>query len=774
MHNTPINMAESIFELFTDPGLSGLTHWEIDAGDSHGLNIEQRWSFVLFEWSTRPASGPALRMRREFAIDCSAYDQLMISPLLPEKSVLRVEVDTDAGLRTHTTSPAGLLKREVFVPLEGARQIRSIVLEVWTEQEGAGVGWLNWIGLQHTQLLERYESQWKRFDDQWELYLKPDTYEPSFTPTYGIVINREELDMLRAKHQDWLAQHGGSPFLEMAEKAQKHQPEQMIGEFVNFWNDTRYARERDYGNLLLTHGMEAAAAAVLTKDKALHRLAARYAMSIAMCGRWDSGFLCYMPGSVWEHRAFVQSLCMEETAMILDLAGEWFTDYGKEFVLRRIAEDGQGNINLSTWKHEYIFHCNQMPWFSPGRLLGYAVLEQTMPRAKPYTELAVRDLVESIENTIMPDGGFEEGPMYFTWSARQCVISLYYYARLRGLELSTVLPDSLKRTAALAEALLSTDEQAVAILVCDAIYVDQRALAYLAAFMPDSQWVTMFRKSLKLLGGIPDSLPAYLLESSVPQEGPPLRPFVQLPDMGLISSVRYYEGEPVKLMLMGNRANATHTHEDKGHFVLEFAGETYAMEFGTVDYSSPMAEVLKHAQRHNMLVPVGTAERARPQNALPYDVRPQGSGDERTFQASIDVTPGWEGYYRRWVRTWDSPSPDMLTITDDYALEQGNGVEFYWTTRLVATIEGDEIVLCGKRGLARIAIPEGCTARIDELPLLSESYDEILYSRRDWLCGNLYLGRTQTRIAICRPEREGRLSVQVRLEKIGEGSTKKG
>ena len=48
------------------------------------------------------------------------------------------------------------------------------------------------------------------------------------------------------------------------------------------------------------------------------------------------------------------------------------------------------------------------------------------------------------------------------------------------------------------------------------------------------------------------------------------------------------------------KAGAGHNHEDKGSFVLEFAGETFAMDPGTCDYSNPLAEILSHCERHNM------------------------------------------------------------------------------------------------------------------------------------------------------------------------------
>lgn len=766
MRSTPFNMAESIFELFTDPKLSGLPHWYIEPRESSGLKVSQRWALVQFEWTAKPDRGPVLRMTRDFQVQCEQYDHLMISLVAPEGAVLKMEIGTDKGMIQYESEPFGMLKRECYVPLDTATAIHSVTLEMWPQADGAGLGWFNWIGLHHTGQLERYAAQWKRFDERWDDYLLPESYEPKFEPSYGLVVNLEELEMLRTKHDAWVREHGTSPFLELAKDAEKLVPEQMIGEFVNFWNDTRYCRDRDYGKLLLTHGPNSAAAGLLTKNKSLLRLAARYVISIAMCGKWDSGFICYFPGSAWEHRSFVQSLCVLETAAILDMAGECFTEYGKELLLRRIAEEGQGSINFSTWKHEYIHHCNQLPWFSPGRLLGYTVLEQTMPRVEPYTELAIKDLIDSMQHTILPDGGFLEGPMYFAWTVRQCAISLYYYARRRGIEFSSIMPDNLKRTAAFAEALASTADDTLMILVCDAIYINQEALAYLAALMPDSEWVNLFRKSLRVVGGIPDTLPAYLLESSIPAASAERSSFVQLPNMGLMSSLRRHEGEYVKLLLMGNHAKADHTHEDKGHFVLEFAGDTFAMEPGSCDYSNPLAEVLKHTQRHNMLSPVGMDERPRPQNPLPFDVIPQGSGDETSFHAQIDATPGWEAYYRKWIRTWDSPTPNELTITDEYELERGTGVEFYWSTPLAAEVEGSTVVLRGNRGLARIAVPEGCTVRIDRLPLFSEDYKAVIEQRKEMQCGCMPFSSVQTRIAIGRSGTTGTMRIHVSLERL--------
>lgn len=187
-----------------------------------------------------------------------------------------------------------------------------------------------------------------------------------------------------------------------------------------------------------------------------------------------------------------------------------------------------------------------------------------------------------------------------------------------------------------------------------------------------------------------------------------------------MASTRKVANETVKLLVMGNKAGAGHTHEDKGSFVLEFAGETFAMDPGTCDYSSPLAEMLTHCERHNMLVPVGTSERPHPMCPLPTDVKPLGQGDATFLRASIDVTPGWDAYYRKWQRKWDSPSPDVLVIRDEWELTPGGGtgVEFHWQTRRDAQLHGHTVTLKGVRGSVVIEAPTDAMLRIDELPLL--------------------------------------------------------
>ncbi|MCE9592371.1 MAG: heparinase II/III-family protein [Planctomycetes bacterium] len=755
MQPTPINAAEAILDPLWDARLSGLKHWAIDPGDAHGLVVSQNWCWAAFEWTRRPASGPALRMTRRFDAPCEEYDRLLVSIMAPPGSVCRITVTHDKGDSHYTSEPAGQYKREHAVVLGGAKKLDTVTIELDaadSPENSPAAGWINWVGLRDTPTLKRLQHQRQRFDEAWEPYLLPESHEPSFEPKVGLLINKEELADLRRRHEQAVREHGRSPIDDLADMVRHLTPETMVRDFVNFWGDTRYCRERDHGNVLVGtaltgHATNAAIAGLVLRDKHLLRLSARLAMAITLCDRWDDGMICALPGGTFDHRCFVQSLCLHETAMTLDLAGEWFTDTGRLAVMRRMALEGLAAVHFNTWAYEYIFHCNQMAWFSPGRMAACAVLEKTWPRVKPYTDIAMSDLIETLGLSVLSDGGYVEGPTYFTCVGSMAGRALDLFARARGSTLAQVMPETVKRSADFGAAVRSTDDTQDVIPICDAgKLMGDETLAVMASSLPKSEWVAMFHKSIARNRGFPANLLAWRLRPTIPAESPAPKPFIFMPEMGLMTSTRRLGEHWTKILLMGNKAGAGHTHEDKGSFVLEFAGETFACDPGTCDYGNPLAGQLHNADRHSMLVPTGTIARPHPACPLPVDVKPKGKGDATAFHATLDATPGWEGYYRRWTRAWDSPTPDVLTITDDYELDpscKANSVEFYWQTMLPVAVRGSEVVITGKGGEAIITPPQGSTVRVDELPLLG--------------------GAKQYRVAFVRKKPAGRIVTQVRL-----------
>jgi len=729
----PINMAEAIIEPFWIPELSGLGKWKVDSGVGHGLRIKQNWSAVHFEWASKPTTGLALRLSRDFHVDCSGYDRLIVRLAPPKGSVLSVTAQTDKGQRTFVSKPAMEKRAEYALDLKGAQRIDTLTLEIEAASEGNAAGWLRWIGLQDSARLEDYFARWDFSRMRWETYLKPEGFAPDFEPRYGIFLTSEELGKLRAEHKQAMEKDGDSQYMRWVEAARVYEPEKGIHEFAESGGRTSaHSRVRDEFQTPLPGNPDLAMAGLVLRDVEALRMAARYALCLAMSEHWDTGFMSVLPGSPWEDRAFRRSYTAEDIAMILDLAGEIFTDAGRTYLMRRLAEEGIGPINYVAWRHEYIFHCNQLAYFNTGRMYAYLVLERQWPRVKPYTDLAYRDAIDNLETVIEPDGGSLEGPSYLNPTIRENYHVLKHYARARGRNLSELIPPIVKRTANYAAVVASTTTDDV-IAVCDSgPSFRSDTLDVLTELMPDSYWTTLYHKKQVAQGLSPSVNP-----------GPPLPAYIALPEIGYIASTRTLGDERVKILIMGNKANAGHTHEDKGSFVLEYAGQAFAMDLGISDYDDPIHLVYKHCQRHNMLVPLGMTDRAAPQNPLPFDVKPTGEGDERAFHAQIDATPGWNEYYKKWVRTWDSPSPDVLTIRDEYELGKGTAVEFYWQTHLSVEQTDIGITIRGDKGLASLTVPSDCTVRLDRLPLAEDA--------------------AYTRIAIRKPAPRGTLEVTVTL-----------
>ncbi|MBS1369589.1 MAG: hypothetical protein HPZ91_06490 [Lentisphaeria bacterium] len=756
------NPAEAVFEPFWDGELSELDQWRLDAQASDA-KVRQEWDTVSLSWAAPSPEGRAFTLRREGELDVSGFDRLILCAAFSSDARVILTAETDRGPRRVESQPFGARKQELELPLDGASKVTSLTLDLRAARPGTG--WISWIGLQNSRLLEEMLQNSSTHPVNLDKYLKGKEFKPSFRPAYGLLFNEEELELLRAEHARLLKRDGKSPFLACGAEAAKLRPETLVNDYVNFFGDTRYCRVRDFGKRLLNHGLNAAVAGHLNRDPELLRLAARYAMAITLCRNWDDAFLCRFPGSTFEHRAFVQSLCSLEVAALLDLAGEFLTPHAKTLALRKLAQEGVGSIQYVTWRWDYIFDCNQLSWFSSGRMLALAVLEKewgnsgTSPeRLRPYREQALKEIHDNLNRTILADGGYAEGPTYFRCVGRDAGLALSFYSRLTGKPLAEVIPPVMRRCDDFGEALSSTADRQEVISFADGVDFNGAheliSEAVMAEINPRGPWTRMVRKNfrnnrewptLKPASSVPNMLDAALawrIALALPRESDPSPPLVRLPAMNLAASTRRLNGETVKLAVFGNVPRAGHNHEDKGSFVLEYAGQVFAMDPGSCDYSNPLVHELRRAERHNMLLPAGVPERPAPKNPCPVNIPVEASGDARSFRAAIEPGAAWPDYFRSWKRSFVSESPDELIITDTYELKRGEGVRFLWQTVLPVTADGSIATIRGRRGIVRLHAPEGCTVNVEKLPLAQGE---------------------QSRICIEKPARQGSLSVKVRL-----------
>lgn len=758
-----INVAEKVIEPFWDRQISGIRKWRmgnikqdetstpwwdqipesiyskepifhVKSEDGKGVWLKETWSQL--EFGCEVADGTALKMERDFGMECSGYDHLILCGLIPPKTTLVLTAITDQGTVTKKFNASEhICKKEYILPICASLLIR-VVIEVLFADDCPGEGFFHWLMLQNTQLEKAYVRSLTVEDKNWEPYLKDSSYQPKFKPFLNITADENTIGNLRQNKE---------LVTNICEKAYAmKEPEEIVSDYVNLFRDRRFTRERDY-HKSFDDVENIATAALLAKDAELMRKAARYALAIASCRFWQDSFMCRSTGLLFDHKAFVESVCCRTISTIIDLAGEMFTNAGIQFLLRRLCEEGIANINWVIWKYskppEDIFSINQVAWFSSGRLPAYVVVEKFWPRIRAYTDLAYKELCESINRIVLKDGGYDEGSGYFVAVAKFACTGFYWYAKSRGLSLTEVIPDSLKRTSDFAECVLSLDESFPFIPVGDSHLEQLHAYSVLAALMPKSHWTTIFRRLWKEHGSECADLLTLQLEKTIPAQYDWYRPYIVMPEWGAVSSVRELHGEKLKLFQYGGNAGANHAHADKGSFVMQFAGETIFADPGIGAYDDYIGSSMGKIEWHNMLIPLRKGAIMAP-NPPTEDVKPLSQGDYVGFYSKIDLSCCWKGILKNCSRELISSQPDILIMNDSYSLDNADSVMLNFVTPLKVQIIDDMVVINGKRCYVTIKPDKTCRIELKQLPK--------------------YKGIQYTRIIMIREEVEGTIHTEIR------------
>jgi hypothetical protein len=701
------NVAEGIIEPFWDPSVSELNQWSIVENGAKGVKINQYWCYVPYEWNRTAEDGSGISITRKYEnFYVEGYDRLILCAVVPENGFLCLKAKTEQGEKESRADGAG--KQELELILEGAKTISQITITVGNTTGESATGWLNWLGVQNDELLEKQLELNRQFDERWEGYIKAEAYEPEFVPKYGLIATEEELVRMREKYEKHLAKGGTDVFYERIKPFLDKRPEDMIGNYMRLCDDIRFCRKRDENQFLAYEvGETLVQYALLRKDKQVLRLAARYAMSLMMTVHWLDGFIAdYAPG-IWEHSAFVPSAILSDLAYILDGAGELFTEKAKKMIMKQMMEKGLGKVNSVIWRYDSIFKCNQLAWYSYGRMSAYAVLSREFPRLLPYMEIAREDIIVSMSEALGKDGGADEGISYFLYQPGNSGGGLFWYARALGKSFRSCLPEILTKTERYIDALSSITEGRAFLPICDfSEPQDIRGLAVMAYLLPKSLWVNAYHEKIRQIGGFPYDFISLLLDEDIPKEDNQSETFVRLEESGYVSSVRRDGKNICKVFVLGNKAGAGHNHEDKGSFLVEFNGEDFLTDPGMLCYGDAMSRSLKMCDLHNMLLPEGLEENPHPLNPLPYSFSPKGEGDEKQLHLTMNLTDSYGQYFKFWERTLDSKTLYDLTITDRYSLKKGNGVAALFNTWQKVEVLDSKICILGKHGVCMMELPE--------------------------------------------------------------------
>lgn len=723
---TPINPAEAVFAPFWDMELRELSKWKVNAG-----SVQREWANTSYRWDRKniQPGKPAFEITMNETFSCEGYDTLLVTGRTPQQAKIRVELDTDQGKRSCEWTAVRPVRDEYAMKLDSAKTIRKITYQVFDTGKNKGTeGTLLWMGLQNSKGLKELLDQRKRFAAQpLDLFFQTDRPDVKFRGRVNLLAPAGQLEAVQIAYQQRKLKLEKDFIFE--NKLDEYVPEKLLTDTLPFANPHLFGRIRDDGrNFRDLRGLFGKA--LITKNRELLEKAVRAAVVIALTPNWDCTFLSDFPDSGWDQRVFSQAYAAEFVALALDYGDDLLSQAGKTLLLKRLAQDGLGSINYNIWRYAYLFGNNQLSAFTRGRIAAYLTLEKAYgwngPRVKPYTELAMSELFDSADKLFWQDGSFMEGPGYFFYTVSSIQPVLEMYAGVRGKTFREFVPEKMKKLGAFGDVFISTDRRGGVIPVSSSQGEGRHAAIptyqFLAMLSPDSQWVTLYHSRMSKWKDndywIPDV--TTMAHHAEVAPGPvKVKPLSALPLMGVAASTRFAGEAPVKLLMVGTKANShCHRHNDRGSFVLEFAGDTYAADPGGQNYADADGHMVKRSDYHNMLVP-GVMPDNEDLMVASADVYPKAEGNETSFHAEILPAPSSRPYFAEWKRVIDSPAPDRFVFRDEYRLTPGHSAaRFLWITELPwKQLEPGVIRIDGKDSYALIRYPKDLNFQADVLTI---------------------------------------------------------
>ena len=710
----PINTAEWILSVFWDRGLSDYRDWKTEQGSAS----QTGWDLSL-SWTD------TLRITRSLDLDCTKFDTIIPAIGLLPGVLVKVEAETDQGiLQTEYTVPNDNGKTSEFpLSIKGSKVLKRITVTLKNANGDPGTGMFKYVLLADSvgvKNVERMYADIAKID--FDKYIVSDRYfYPTFLPGLNLYCDADKLCSLRDRIL-------ADPELKKrlndisANLNKAGAPEKNIRAYST--RDRRFGRDRDIIAADLYNQTEPAWCGMLLCDADLLRLAARRAIALVLTPHWGAGMMASLPGTTFEHRCFDESLIMERLAFTLDFCYEFFTPYGRELILRTLAERGAGTANFNAWRYEYIYRCNQLSAFSAGRIATYLAMEKSnWERVKPYTDLAIAELNDSMKFILEPDGGYLEGASYYQYTLSGAFSAYYLYARARGKEFTAILPPQLQGAPDYIELMLSTDDRQGFLPLCDGgSYITPQVVQILAEIFPESQFGRLCNKYRKLSGMIsPSERWSYLAGNPLTEKKEvPLRPFVKIDSLSSAASVRTLAGNIQKIFVTGDARNGGHKHNDAGSFMIEYAGETYAMDSGICSYASPFSHELKKEERHNVMVPLLKKGGYAHQKLVPEPLKVSATGDGNRFEFSVDLAPCWNGMFKKRTRQIVSESPDNIVLTDTFEVaNECNGVRFFYLSPFPIELKDRLVSIHGTKAELTFAIPDGWEIQTERLTRVS-------------------------------------------------------
>ena len=703
MRNVMINEAESIFETYWDWGESYPEHQKYNALDKYHINkdknarVETIWCGVAVTLSCKGEGDiTKVSMSRCCELDISYYDIFRFFGIIPNDILFRINCIIDGEKKTIIEQYGKGECGEYDGKISG-KKITEFELEFEFGKVGNSSVTLNWLGLANWERQQEMEGRISPYDDKWEGCFEEN---PEIKPLTGIYFNDEELKALRKKVIK-------EPYFSMmkklraqAEDDMKIVPEKDIGTYVGIL-DRRWRRDRDMKKPDIIRPMERLAfVGIIDGNMEMLKMACRMMLSISHYTYWCESIMGVFPGATWHHRSFSEEMICVACCKVLEWAGSLLTWHGKNIVYDAIIMKGMPRIQADIKTVDYIWYMNQGVIFDSSWILTLIFLQKRYPRYAYDLEYAEKSLIEMWESYCDKDGGVAEGPSYWHYTISNTINSIRMLAKYHNKTLAEYAPESIKRSSKYALCLLSDINDKTEFIPINDSHTSSSYSADVSAFYAeltdDRRWDYSFAKAMKkavpaqeliIYGKEFDEIPEFELEEE----------YINLEHSGHTSLRRYDENIGfTRLFIQNQPILFSHTHQDKGSFILEAASKPILIDRGVCAYYNSYILTIVMPDQHNLLIP----ER----DGFPYkqyksDVKYSGkliesSYDGKVFRYSVDLSNVWEeNVFEKNIRSFFSDNAKTFIVTDEVICKEDTALSFRLNTYGRITEENGKYII---------------------------------------------------------------------------------
>lgn len=430
---------------------------------------------------------------------------------------------------------------------------------------------------------------------------------------------------------------------------------------------------------------------IVDNDLDMLKMACRMALSVAHCKNFHEGIMGAFPGATWHHRSFEEAYVCMSLVEVLDWAGGLLTWHGKNIIYDSIIMKGLPRLDADIKTMDYIWTMNQGPIFASHLIIILLSLQKRYPRYAGRVAEAEKDLLTMWEMYLQEDGGVAEGPTYWSFTLTNMTNALYLLARYHNMPLEEYVPESIRKSVAFAEALLSNQGNRL-VTVNDThpgnVY-HGKTIGLLAKMNVGDIWRQMNNEYLEasenntktrddlIFGEI------YNLEDAKLEK----QEFISLPVTGHTTLRRKTSDLGlVTLHAISGAITFGHAHGDKGSFILDADGTPLLIDRGVCDYGNAYVNIIDRSELHNVIIPV-LHGRNLAQNmedpACSAKVL-ESSYENGVFTYETDVTASWEGAFAKNVRKITSKDPHCYVIEDTLKIDKKYSIYYnkfhkgYW------------------------------------------------------------------------------------------------